>query len=140
MPAKSVTLQPALNFGGEILILGIGVDIVEISRIEKALKSSRFAEKIYTEREKEYKMVNTLAGCFAAKEAISKAFGTGFSKILPKEIEIVKEKTGKPFVILHGNAKKAAEDMGITDIHLSISHSKDNAVAFAVAEKKGELK
>ena len=117
------------------MIVGIGVDIIEIARIEKALNSPSFAEKIYLDKEKANKSANTLAGYFAAKEALSKAFGTGFNKISPNEIEIANDDLGKPFVILHGRAKKLASDMGITNIHLSISHSKDNAMAFVVAEK-----
>lgn len=117
------------------MIIGTGTDIIEIERMENALKSENFMDKVYTETEKNKKYINTLAGYFAAKEAVSKALGTGFNKITPSEIEIVNNALGKPFVNLYGNAKKKAQELGITAVHVSISHTKEHAIALAVAEK-----
>ncbi len=115
------------------MIKGTGTDIIEIKRIEKACLNEEFIKKIYTENEiKEYirrnKNISFLAGRFAAKEAVSKALGTGMRNISFKDIEILLDSYGKPYV----NLKK---DMGNIKIHISISHSKDNAVAFCIIEE-----
>ena len=117
------------------MIFGVGTDIIEIARMEEALKSESFIEKVYTQTEREKTYINTLAGYFAAKEAVSKALGTGFNKISPNEIEIVNNPLGKPYVNLYGNARKKAQSLGIKRIHVSISHTKEHATAFAAAEK-----
>ena len=117
------------------MIIGVGTDIIEISRMEEALKSEDFMSKVYTETEKNKTFINTLSGYFAAKEAVSKALGTGFTKVSPNEIEIVNNPMGKPYVNLYGNAKEKAKSLGIRRVHVSISHSKDTAVAIAIAEK-----
>lgn len=118
------------------MIVGLGTDIVENSRFENL--SRRFLEKVYTEDE--IKILNgkvfRLAGNFAAKEAVSKALGTGFSGLIPKEIEILRDKNGSPVCRLHGNAEKTAKMSGIERIIVSISHSKCYAAATAVAERK----
>lgn len=122
------------------MIIGIGTDIIEIDRIEKALnETKRFFDKIYTVKEQQYytenrKHVETLAGFFAAKEAVSKALGTGFRSFNMRDIEIVPNDLGKPEVYLYGNAKQLSDEMGIRQIQISISHSKAYATAFAIAE------
>lgn len=122
------------------MIIGIGTDIIEISRIEKALsQTTTFFNKVYTDNEKSYykenhKKVETLAGLFAAKEAVSKALGTGFRNFGTRDIEIIPNALGKPEVYLYGEAKKLSECLGIERIHISISHSKTYATSFAVAE------
>ena len=115
------------------MIRGTGTDIIEIERIKKACLNKEFIEKIYTEDEiNEYirrkENISYLAGRFAAKEAVSKALGTGMRGISFKDIEILSDSLGKPFV----NLKK---DMGNIKIHISISHSKENAIAFCVIEE-----
>lgn len=122
------------------MIYGTGTDIVEISRIEKALEKESFIKKCFTENEILYlKSKNfsqeTAAGIFAAKEAVSKALGTGFRGFMPQDIEILHNEFFKPFVKLLPKAEKIAVDLGINNIHISISHCKDYALAFAVAEK-----
>ena len=118
----------------------MGTDIIEIERINKAiLKTNSFFEKIYTTREKTYyrenhKKVETLAGLFAAKEAVSKALGTGFRGFSVNDVEIVPNDLGKPEVYLYGEAKTRANSLGICKIHVSISHCKTYATAFAIAE------
>ena len=124
------------------LIVGVGVDIIEISRIKDAAeKNTSFIEKIYTENEIEYLKSRNfrpeyLAGRFAAKEAISKALGTGIFQFSMREIEIDRNANGKPVVILRGKAKQIAQKFGEYKIHISISHSRENAVAYAVLEIK----
>ncbi|MFT8313778.1 MAG: holo-ACP synthase [Clostridium sp.] len=122
------------------MILGVGIDIVEIQRIKEAIdKNSLFLEKVYTEIEIEYLKSRNFrpeyaAGRFAAKEAISKALGTGFMQFSIRDIEIDRNVKGKPVVVLKGKAKQIANKFGKYKIHLSISHSKENAIAYAVLE------
>ena len=120
------------------MIFGVGVDIVEIERFVKIKDIDRFLDKLFTSNEKEYinskkKNYETIAGYFAAKEAVSKALGTGISGFSFKDIEILK-KGGVPYVVLHGGARKVADGIGIKEIKLSISHCREYAVAFAVVE------
>lgn len=122
------------------MIIGIGTDIIEIKRIECALeRNSSFINKLFTENEIDYlksrKMrPESVAGRFAAKEAVSTALGTGIRGFEFKDIEIDKNTLGKPIVSLRGEAKKLGEKLGNYKIHLSISHSKENAIAYAVLE------
>lgn len=122
------------------MIKGIGVDIVEISRIEKAiLKHKNFINKIYDEEEILYleeKKFNaeTAAGIFAAKEAVSKALGTGFRGFGPKDIVIVRNDLFKPEVILKGGALLLLAEYENYIFNISISHSNSDAIAFAVLE------
>jgi len=122
------------------MIIGIGTDIIEIARVEKAIeKTESFLRKVYTEKEqaaylKNNKKVETLAGLFSAKEAVSKALGTGFRGFSFLDIEILSNDLGKPEVTLYGVAKKLSETLGITRVHVSISHSKSHATSFAIAE------
>lgn len=123
-----------------ILIIGVGVDIIEIRRIKEAIiKHANFIDKIFSKNEIEYLKSRNLraefvAGRFAAKEAVSKALGTGFSGFEFKDIEIDRTATGKPIVILKGKAKMIAQKHGNYKIHLSISHGTDNAIAYAIME------
>jgi len=121
------------------MIKGIGIDIIEIDRIRQAIiKNSRFMDKIFTADEKKiFERRNyspqTIAGHFAAKEAVSKALGTGIKNIQWRDIEILNDSLGKPCVRLYNNAKSLAYSMNIDKISISISHSRENAVALAVA-------
>ncbi|SHF09515.1 holo-ACP synthase [Caloramator proteoclasticus] len=118
------------------MIKGIGTDIIEISRIKKAAENSSFLARVYTQKELEYiktKQIESAAGYFAAKEAVSKALGTGIKGFSFRDIEILK-KDGVPYVVLHRGAKRIAEDKDIKNIQLSISHCRDYAVAFVVME------
>src|SRR5665647_488027 len=130
------------------MIFGVGIDIVEIPRIKKAMESnSKFLEKIFTITELEYLRSRNLraeyvAGRFAAKEAVAKALGTGFRGFDFRDIEIDRTTLGKPIVILKGKAKLIAKKEGEYNIHLSISHGQDSAVAYSIleVEKKSEEK
>jgi holo-[acyl-carrier protein] synthase len=121
------------------MIIGIGTDIIEISRIEKVIKrTSGFIEKTFTYNEIEYFKTkglkgNVIAGNFAAKEAISKALGTGFRGFGLKDIEVLRNELGKPVVKLSDRIYKLL-DIKEFKIHVSISHSKENAIAYAVME------
>lgn len=121
------------------MIIGIGADIVEINRIEKAVnRTNNFIIKSFTSNEIEYFnskgfKSNIIAGNFAAKEAISKALGTGFRGFGLKDIEILRDSLGKPIVHLSDKIYKLI-DITEFNIYVSISHSKENAIAYAVME------
>lgn len=117
-----------------------GTDIVEIDRIQDALsKSPFFAEKVFTRAEIDYcesknkSKYQSYAARFAAKEAVAKAFGTGICDSLGwKDIEVLNSESGKPYVNLSDKAKKLLEQLKGSSIELSLSHSDNYAVAFAV--------
>ena len=117
----------------------VGVDIIEVARIQRTLNDfgERFLSKVYTERERErYRhRTNELAARFAAKEATSKALGTGIVGIRWKEMEIVGNRRGKPVLVLHGAAAQRAADLGLTDFSVSMTHSRTDAMAFVVGVK-----
>lgn len=127
-----------LNGGGN-MIVGIGTDIVEIDRIDNAVnRTNKFIDKVFTYREKEYfKRKNfraeVMAGNFAAKEAVSKALGTGFRGFGLLDIEVLRDDKGKPIVILSDRIYKMLP-LNNFNIHISISHSRENAIAYAVME------
>ncbi|MGB5933425.1 MAG: holo-ACP synthase [Anaerolineae bacterium] len=118
-------------------MLSVGVDIVEIERIAKALErfGDRFLERIYTQAEVDHcrGRVAELAARFAAKEAISKALGTGIYGLTWQEMEILPDPLGQPQVYLHGSALERARTLGLTDLAVSLSHSQEYAIAFVVA-------
>lgn len=126
-----------------MILMGIGIDIMEIERIDKAIKNEKFKNRVFTQEEIDYFNLRGdkpchAAGNFAAKEAVLKVLGTGLSGIAWKDVEVLREKSGKPYVILHGNAKSIADAAGIKNIFISISHSRDLAVAQAAAEGYGD--
>ncbi len=122
------------------MIIGIGVDIVEIRRIKEIIeKNEMFLEKIFTVNEIEHLKERNLrpeyvAGKFAAKEAVAKALGTGFRGFGFKDIIVENTTLGKPIVTLEGKAKLIASEYGHYNMHLSISHGEDNAIAYAILE------
>lgn len=122
------------------MIIGIGTDIVEISRIEKVMdRTNSFLEKSFTNKEIEYFKLrglkgNVIAGNFAAKEAISKAIGTGFRGFGLKDIEVLRDELGKPVVNLSDKIHKLLGTKEFS-MHISISHNKENAIAYAVMEE-----
>ena len=121
-------------------IFGIGTDIIEIDRFQKKGEppSERFMARCYTEREIMYlkgKRLESIAGYFAAKEAVAKALGTGFSGFMPNAIEIIRNKAGKPEVVLHDGAARIAKEAKITHIDVSISHCETYATGMAIAQR-----
>ena len=125
-------------------ILDIGIDIIEIDRIKNSLsKRGDFLKKLFTDKEielfesKGYK-AETIAGNFAAKEAVSKSLGLGIRGYNFKDIEILRDDLGKPIVNTYNNLEKICIDYNISQIKVSISHGKDYAVANAIAIVDGE--
>lgn len=118
------------------MIYGIGTDIVEIERVLRACENKLFSERVFTENERREAFSNKkrLAGDFAVKEAVAKAFGTGFAGIGFSDIEVLRNDKGKPYVLLHDRALKYSEEQGIKGIHVSISDTDTLVTAFAVAE------
>jgi len=122
------------------MVLGIGCDIVEIKSIEKSIDKEAFLSKYFSEKEIELIKsrgkiaAQTAAGNFCAKEAVAKALGCGLGAISVKNIEILRNTDGAPYVILHGNGLAEFEKLGGSKIFLSISHSKESAVAYALLE------
>ena len=123
------------------MIFGVGTDIVEIERIERSLErhGDKFAERILAPAEiklyqKTSNKINYLAKRFAAKEAVSKALGTGMRQGIDfVQLVISNDEIGKPQVVLEGKALAWSQRNKITKIHLSISDEKKHAVAFAIA-------
>ncbi|MFC2036042.1 holo-ACP synthase [Chloroflexota bacterium] len=116
----------------------IGIDIIEIVRIQRAIDywGERFLHRIYTEPELRlcHKRTARLATRFAAKEAVMKALGTGTKGISWEEIEILAEPSGKPLVHLYGKAQEKAKYLGLDKLDISLSDSKEYAVAFVIGE------
>jgi holo-[acyl-carrier protein] synthase len=116
--------------------IAVGVDIIEIGRIQKAASRSKgsFLKRVYTDIELESSgdRSSSLAALFAAKEAVMKALGTGTRGIGWKEIEVLSNNDGAPIIQLHGKASDKAKEIGISQFALSISHSKEFAIAMVV--------
>ncbi len=118
-------------------ILGLGVDLADIDRIERVLKKyPRFAQRCFTEHEQEYafrfaKPSRRLAARFAGKEAVMKSLGTGWRRLNWKEIEITGG--GKPTVRMNGRAAKRAEMLGVTEVLVTITHTDTSALVMAIA-------
>ena len=125
------------------MIFGIGTDIIEVARIGKRLeKSDALKQKLYTLREQQYcekgkvTVFQCYAARFAAKEAFFKALGTGYRYGMAfHEIEVLNDDLGKPYVNPLGKVKEFLDENRIKNIHLSISHVKETAVAMVVMEK-----
>ncbi len=117
--------------------VAIGIDIIEVDRVLKVYKhhGERFLKRVFTEMEVRQcrGKATRLAGRFAAKEAISKALGTGLHGVTWREMEVVQLRSGRPTVTLHGNAKRRAELLGISAFDVSIADLKDFSIAVAVA-------
>ena len=123
------------------MIVKTGVDIIEISRIQAALErhGERFLKRVFTELEvfECRGRADALAVRFAAKEAASKALGTGIGPIAWKEVETLHKWSGEPYLILHGAAQRIASEKGLEEWAVSLSHSRDNAIASVVAFGNG---
>jgi len=117
--------------------LTTGVDILEIERFASTIERQgvRFKQRFYTPKELEQAGDNiaSLAARFAAKEAVSKALGTGMGKVRPIEMEVVRDENRAPHLYLHGEALRVAESLGLHTWSISLSHSDQYAVAFVVA-------
>lgn len=124
-------------------LYGIGIDVVEVDRIQSSMDEfgEQFLDRIFTVEERAYCDAQknkelSYAARFAAKEAISKAFGTGIGKSVGwKDLEIIRKDSGEPTVHLHGKAQEYADELGITEVKISLTHAKHYAAANAVILK-----
>jgi holo-[acyl-carrier protein] synthase len=123
-------------------MLTTGVDIVAIARIERAVTrfGERFLRRVYTADEVRYSGVrpSELAARFAAKEAVAKALGVGMRMLSPigihwHDVEVLNARSGKPYLILHGQAQRLAEEQHLTEWSVSLTHDGGLALAFVVA-------
>jgi holo-[acyl-carrier protein] synthase len=116
----------------------IGVDMIETERIARSVArfGRRYLKRVYTERELAYcnGRIVSLAARWAAKEAVGKALGTGIGDVSWQEIEVVNLANCQPTLHLHGAAAQRAADLGLSSFALSLSHTKEMAIAFVVAE------
>ena len=119
------------------MIVGIGVDSIEIRRVVRACEKEHFLKRVFTPKEVEQfdRKKRRAASNFAGKEAVVKVFGTGFAGISANEIEILRDEAGAPYVVLHGQAKEEAEKRQIDRLFISITNTKETATAFVVAEQ-----
>ncbi len=124
------------------MILGMGVDIAEVERVQAAIerRGDAFLRRVYTQREREYcerfkNKYERYAGRFAAKEAAMKALGTGWRRgVKWTDFEVVRELSGRPGLALHGEAKRIADQTGVHHIALSITHTETEALAQVIFE------
>ena len=124
------------------MILGSGIDLVEIGRIQQSLEryGQRFLNRVYTSAEQAYclrkrKAAESLAARFAAKEAAAKALGTGISGgVNWLEIEVTREPGGRPTLLFHGRAAEIAARLGVVHAALSITHTSDLSMANVILE------
>ena len=120
------------------MIVGIGIDIIEIDRIGAAVERDGFVRRVFTAAEREYcdgrgvQRYASYAARFAGKEAVMKAFGTGLSAGTWQDVEILLGANGRPTVKLHGCFGELAAKMGVTAVHISLSHAREYATAQAV--------
>lgn len=127
------------------MIVGTGIDLVEIERIRQSVDrfGERFLNRVYTAAEQAYCLrkrnaAESLAARFAAKEAGAKALGTGISHgVTWLEIEVVREPGGRPVVAFHGRARAIADHQGVRAVALSLTHSRDLAMASVILEGGG---
>ena len=123
------------------MILGIGIDIVDIHEMERSVQETGFQQKVFSNAEldavKQYRSkTEHLAGKFAAKEAFMKAIGAGIrQEVWFTQIEVLNDAAGKPYIRTSGEAEKRLEESGSTQVHLSISHSAGVAVAVVILER-----
>jgi holo-[acyl-carrier protein] synthase len=123
------------------MIVGLGIDLVEVAKISKSLESETFRSKVFTPAEIEYceaikNSAEHFAGKFAAKEAFMKAIGRGIrQEVWFTQIEVRNQITGEPFIQVSGEAKIALHDLGVAHIHLSLSHTDRMSTAVVILER-----
>lgn len=124
------------------MIVGMGIDIAEVNRIQSVIESQkeRFLRRVYTPDEAAYceqfkNKYERYAGRFAAKEAAMKALGTGWSRgVRWVDLEVVRQRSGRPTLALKGEAKKIADALGVKNIAVSITHTSEQAIAQVILE------
>lgn len=119
--------------------VGLGIDVVEIERISGILARTASFKDIFSQSEQDYCNSKAVPAAhyatrFAAKEAVVKALGTGFAEgVNPRDIEVRRTSKGRPYVVLTGRAKEIADELGVTDLPISLSYTHSEAVACAMA-------
>ncbi len=132
--ARRPDLSRGREWGGRV-ILGTGIDIIEIGRIKTAMGRRPFAARVFTERERAYcesrgvQRFASYAARFAAKEAVMKAFGTGLSAGSWQDVEVLTNDAGRPVIRLSGYFGDLAGRRGVTELFLSMSHAREYAAA-----------
>ncbi|WP_419079931.1 holo-ACP synthase [Phascolarctobacterium succinatutens] len=122
------------------MIVGVGCDIIEIERIARAIKSESFIRRVFTAEEAAYcqkrgqQAAASFAARFAAKEAVLKALGTGLREGSLQEIAVDNDGLGKPLVQLSGHFAMLAKQLGVKNIQISLSHSRELATAYVIME------
>lgn len=117
------------------MIYGIGVDLVDVSRFEKALSNTpKLKDRLFTSQEQNLNL-QSLAARFAAKEALMKAVGKARGLSF-QEVSIEKNEHGKPGFVLSGQSSKTVQESGISKLHLSLSHDGGMAIAYVIAEQQ----
>ena len=122
------------------MIVGVGCDIIEIERIARAIKRESFIQRVFTAKEAAYcqsrgqQAAASFAAGFAAKEAVLKALGTGLREGSLQEIAVANDALGKPLVQLSGHFAALSRQLGVKNIQISLSHSRDFAVAYVIME------
>ncbi len=121
-------------------LIGVGTDLVEIERFRLAMtrQGDRIIQRLFSEAEQEYAYRHKdpappFAARFGAKEAVMKAMGVGLWKFKLRDVEVMRAKSGAPSVAVYGRAAELAEEHGVTDWHLSLTHSESMAMAVAIA-------
>lgn len=120
------------------MIIGTGIDIIEISRIKEAIKRQTFVHRVFTVGEQQYceskglQKASSYAARFAGKEAVMKAFGTGLAGGSLQDIEILLNDRGCPYVNLSGKFAELAKELGATSVHISLTHAREYAAAQAI--------
>ena len=128
--------------GGELPVAGLGVDIIEIDRMERVLaRTPRMKERVFTKAERDYAQKRArpavhYALFFAAREAVLKALGIGFSGVAFDDVEVGHDRFGRPVPLLHGRAQELAQAQGVVEMQLSLSYTHMVGVASAVAIKE----
>jgi holo-[acyl-carrier protein] synthase len=116
------------------VIVGVGVDVCDIDRFALSLRRTpELAERLFTDAERG-RPVGSLAARFAAKEALAKALGAP-SGLGWRDAEVVSEESGRPVLVMRGSVAAAAESLGVSSVHLSLSHDAGIASAFVVLER-----
>ena len=116
------------------MIVGVGIDVVQVERLERALaRTPRLRERLFTDAEQSLERSESLAARFAAKEAVAKALGAP-GGLRWRDAEVVSDPSGRPRLVLHGGVADEAAAQGITTWHLSLSHDAGVATAVVVAE------
>ena len=122
------------------MIVGVGIDLISISKISKSIKSESFRHKVFTPAEIEFcesftNAAEHYAGKFAAKEAFMKALGKGIrQEVWFTQIEVLNYETGAPYIQVSGEAKRTLASLDVERVHISLSHTKEMAIAIIIFE------